>query len=95
MIHTSPLPEITVPDTLLTPYVLQRADHLADTPALVEGAKSGRTLTYGEFSGAVKALAGGLKARGFGKGDVLAIMAPNLPEYALWLFTALLGPEGL
>ena len=82
MIHTSPLPEITVPDTLLTPYVLQRADHLADTPALVEGA-SGRTLTYGEFSGAVKALAGGLKARGFGKGDVLAIMAPNLPEYAV------------
>ena len=46
MIHTSPLPEITVPDKLLTPYVLQRADHLADTPALVEGA-SGRTLTYG------------------------------------------------
>ena len=82
MIHTSPLPEITVPDTLLTPYVLQRGDHLADTPALVEGA-SGRTLTYGEFSGAVKALAGGLKARGFGKGDVLAIMAPNLPEYAV------------
>ena len=38
MIHTSPLPEITVPDKLLTPYVLQRADHLADTPALVEGA---------------------------------------------------------
>ena len=32
MIHTSPLPEITVPDKLLTPYVLQRADHLADTP---------------------------------------------------------------
>ena len=31
----------------------------------------------------MKALAGGLKARGFGKGDVLAIMAPNLPEYAV------------
>ena len=47
MIYTSPLPAITVPDTLLTPYVLQRADHLPELP-LVEGA-SGRTLTYGEF----------------------------------------------
>ena len=45
MIHTSLLPEITIPDTLLTPYVLQRAERLADTPALVDGA-TGRTLTY-------------------------------------------------
>ncbi len=82
MIHSSPLPEITVPKTLLTPYVLQRAESLANEPALVEGA-SGRTVTYGEFAAQVKALAGGLKARGFGKGDVLAIMAPNLPEYAV------------
>lgn len=82
MIHTSLLPEITIPDTLLTPYVLQRAERLADTPALVDGA-TGRTLTYAEFAGAVKAMAGGLKARGFGKGDVLAIMAPNVPEYAV------------
>ena len=27
--------------------------------------------------------AGGLRARGLGKGDVFAIMAPNLPEYAI------------
>ena len=33
MIYTSPLPAITVPDTLLTPYVLQRADRLPDAPA--------------------------------------------------------------
>jgi acyl-CoA synthetase (AMP-forming)/AMP-acid ligase II len=82
MIHTSPLPEIIVPDTLLTPFVLRRAERLAAEPALVEGA-SGRTLTYAELAAQVKALAGGLKARGFGKGDVLAIMAPNLPEYAV------------
>lgn len=82
MIHTSPLPQINVPDTLLTPYVLKVADRLADSPALVEGA-TGRSLTYREFAKALKAFAGGLKARGFGKGDVLAIMAPNLPEYAI------------
>ena len=31
----------------------------------------------------VKRLAGGLTARGFGAGHVVAIMAPNLPEYAV------------
>lgn len=82
MIHTSPLPQITVPDTLLTPFILQHAQRLADEPALVEGS-SGRSLTYAQFEEQVKALAGGLKQRGFGKGDVLAIMAPNTPEYAV------------
>ena len=82
MIHNSLLPDITVPETLLTPFVMQHAERLSDEPALVEGS-TGRTLTYGEFSEQVKALAGGLKGRGFGKGDVLAIMAPNVPEYAV------------
>lgn len=82
MIHSSPLPEITVPDTLLTPFILQHADRLADQPALVDGS-TGRTLTYADFKNQVQALAGGLKQRGFGKGDVLAIMAPNVPEYAV------------
>ena len=82
MIHNSLLPDITVPETLLTPFVMQHAERLSDEPALVEGS-TGRTLTYGEFSEQVKALAGGLKQRGLGKGDVLAIMAPNVPEYAV------------
>lgn len=82
MIHTSPLPEITVPQTLLTPFILQHAERLADQPALVEGS-SGRSLSYADFAAQVKALAGGLQQRGFGRGDVLAIMAPNLPEYAV------------
>jgi acyl-CoA synthetase (AMP-forming)/AMP-acid ligase II len=82
MIHNSLLPEITVPETLLTPFILQHAQRLSGEPALVEGS-TGRTLTYGEFAEQVKALAGGLQQRGFGKGDVLAIMAPNVPEYAV------------
>jgi acyl-CoA synthetase (AMP-forming)/AMP-acid ligase II len=82
MIYKSPLPDITVPDTLLGPFVLQHAERLANEPALVEGA-TGRTLTYAEFVHAMQSLAGGLAARGFGKGDVLALMAPNVPEYAV------------
>jgi acyl-CoA synthetase (AMP-forming)/AMP-acid ligase II len=81
-IHTSPLPDVEIPDTALTPFVLRRAAELADKPALIDG-PTGRTLTYGQLAGAVAALAGGLRARGFGRGDVLAVMAPNLPEYAI------------
>ncbi|MEM9728392.1 MAG: AMP-binding protein [Myxococcota bacterium] len=82
MIHTSRHADVDVPSIPITEYVLRHAEELASEPALVEGA-SGRTLTYAELSSAIKALAGGLTARGFGKGKVLAIMAPNLPEYAI------------
>jgi len=40
-------------------------------------------MTYGELEAAIRSLAGGLAAAGFGRGDVLALMAPNGPEYAV------------
>ena len=82
MIHKSPFPDAEIPEITLTDYVLRHADRLANEPALVDG-PSGRTMTYAELFGAVKSLAGGLVARGFQPGDVVAIMAPNVPEYAL------------
>ncbi len=87
----SPYPEVTVPETALTPFVLQRAEELGDKPALIDG-PSGRALTYAQLADAVKRFAGGLKARGFGKGDTLAILLPNVPEYAVaWHGTAWAG----
>ncbi len=82
MIHRSPLPDVEIPVTPLTDYVLARAAELGDKPALIDGA-SGRTLTYAGLEAGVRSLAGGLVARGFAPGDVLAIMAPNIPEYAV------------
>jgi 4-coumarate--CoA ligase len=82
MIHRSPLPDVEIPDVPLTGYVLHRAQELGEKPALIDG-PTGRTLTYAGLAGAVRSLAGGLAARGFGKGDVLALMAPNVPEYAV------------
>lgn len=81
MIHKSPFPDIDIPDLPLTPFVLERASELGDKPALIDG-PSGRVVTYRQLEEQVRSLAGGLVSRGFGKGDVLAIMAPNLPEYA-------------
>ena len=82
MIHRSPLPDVEIPAVPLTGYVLARAAELADKPALIEGA-TGRVMTYGQLAAGIRSLAGGLVARGFAPGDVLALMAPNLPEYAV------------
>jgi acyl-CoA synthetase (AMP-forming)/AMP-acid ligase II len=78
----SPFPDVTIPDTALTPFVFQKASECGDKAAIID-APSGRTLTYEQLFGAVKSFAGGLKARGFEKGDTLAILLPNLPEYAV------------
>lgn len=82
MIHRSPLPDVEIPAVPMTDYVLARAAELGDKPALVDGS-SGRTLTYAGLAGAVRSLAGGLVARGFAPGEVLALMSPNIPEYAV------------
>src|SRR5205814_744965 len=82
MVYRSPIPDVEIPDVALTPFVLQHAGRLADKPALIDG-PSGRTLTYGQLAGGIQRVAAGLAARGFGKGDVMAIYSPNLPEYAL------------
>ncbi|MDQ3107201.1 MAG: AMP-binding protein, partial [Actinomycetota bacterium] len=82
MIYSSPLPEVQIPNSTITAFVLQRADELADQPAMIDGA-TGRTLTFAELSDAIHRFAGGLQARGFGPGDTLALMAPNIPEYAV------------
>ena len=82
MIHTSPMPDVEIPQVALTGYVLERAAELGDKPALIDG-PTGRTITYAGLDAAVRSLAGGLVSRGFAPGDVVALMAPNLPEYAV------------
>lgn len=81
-VFTSPLPDVTLPEVPLTEYVLQRAGELADRPALIDGS-DGRVFTFGQLADHISRLAGGLQARGFGPGSTLAVMAPNMPEYAV------------
>lgn len=82
MIHTSRFPDVVMPDMALTPFVLRNSLADPDKPALIDG-PTGRTITHGQLADGIARVAGGLAARGFGKGDVLAILAPNIPEYAL------------
>lgn len=67
---------------MLPELVLRRVVDLHDKPALID-APTGRTLTYADFDTAVRRLAAGFVIRAFEPGDVVAIMAPNLPEYAV------------
>ncbi|MGH9027069.1 MAG: 4-coumarate--CoA ligase family protein [Acidimicrobiia bacterium] len=82
VIHRSPLPDVEIPEVLISELVLRRVADLADKPALIDG-PTGRTLTYGDLDRSIRSLAGGLANQGFAPGDVVAIMAPNVPEYAV------------
>ncbi|MCB0969158.1 MAG: AMP-binding protein, partial [Ilumatobacter sp.] len=82
IIHRSPVPDVEIPETTITEHILRRADELPDRVALMDG-PSGRSYTYAQLRDLIHRFAGGLQARGFRKGDVLGLMAPNIPEYAI------------
>jgi acyl-CoA synthetase (AMP-forming)/AMP-acid ligase II len=82
MIFRSPYEEVLIPDVALTEFVLGGAERWAEKPALIDG-PTGRMITYGELAQSVRRAASGLAARGFQKGDVLAVFSPNCPDYAI------------
>jgi acyl-CoA synthetase (AMP-forming)/AMP-acid ligase II len=82
MVIRSAVPDVEIPDVSLTDFVLAHAHERGDRPALID-APSGRTISYSQLADSVRAAAGGLAARGFGKSDVFAHYAPNQPEYAI------------
>jgi acyl-CoA synthetase (AMP-forming)/AMP-acid ligase II len=82
MIFTSPYPDVDIPAVALTDFVLEHSERYGDKPALIDG-PSGRGHTHAETASAIRAAAAALGARGVGKGDVVALCAPNSPEYAI------------
>ena len=75
----SPWPDPEIPDSDLASFVLRHAGRLAGEPRTSTAQAGG--VTYGELAGGVERVAAGLAARGFGRGDVLALHLPNLPEF--------------
>jgi acyl-CoA synthetase (AMP-forming)/AMP-acid ligase II len=84
---SSPWPAPPIPDADFAAHVLRHADRLADHPALVDAA-DGRTIRYGELAAGARRTAAGLAARGFGRGDTLAMYSPNLPEFVVAILGA-------
>ena len=73
----TPLPEQYRPLTL-TAGIHLAARRSPDKPAVREGARS---LSYGELSRRIEAIARGLLQRGLQRGDRVAVLAPNCLEY--------------
>ncbi|MEU6589911.1 AMP-binding protein [Streptomyces sp. NPDC046881] len=82
MILNSPFPDIEVPRTSLTQFVLGDVSADRDAIALIDGA-TGRTMTYGGLADRTHEIAQALAAHGVSVGDVAAIHLPNCPEYAV------------
>lgn len=62
------------------------AARVPDTVALV---LDGRTITYAEFAQAARAVAGWMRSRGVGVGDRVALMLPNVPQFAIIYYAAM------
>ncbi|MBI4907813.1 MAG: AMP-binding protein [Acidobacteria bacterium] len=78
----SPYPAGAIPDVPLFDFMFGDIASRANDTALVD-APSGRSLTYNDVKSKSLAVAAALARRGLGKGEKVAIISPNLPEYVL------------
>lgn len=72
----TPLRDVSITEALFEGLALSGSG-----PAMIDG-PSGAVMSGAELEGRIRALAGGLRARGIGPGDVIAVMAPNVADYA-------------
>ena len=82
MVFRSPYAPIDIPRLALHDFVLAGAAARGDDPALIDGT-TGRVLTFAQLVDQTRRLAAGLHGRGIRQGVVVAIWAPNSPEYAV------------
>lgn len=78
----SPYPAIEIPSVTFTDYLFERAAQWPDRTAILCAA-SGRSYTFAQMVGGIRRAAAGLYARGIRKGDVVALVSPNLPEFPI------------
>jgi acyl-CoA synthetase (AMP-forming)/AMP-acid ligase II len=69
----------------LPQLVAERATRIPDHPALIDSS-TGAEISYATLASQIDAVTAGLAASGLGRGDVLAVWAPNVPQ---WLGVAL------
>ena len=77
--------DVEIPNLSLSDFVL-RATHDHSAKLALVDSSTGAELTYGRLRDRVRRAAAGLAALGIGKGDVVALSAPNSPEFAVAFF---------
>jgi acyl-CoA synthetase (AMP-forming)/AMP-acid ligase II len=80
-LYHSPVSPLILRDLSITERFFEGLGGDPDRVVMIDG-PSGREMTAGALRNDILRLAGGLAARGIGPGKVVAIMAPNMPEYA-------------
>ncbi|KOX15826.1 AMP-dependent synthetase [Saccharothrix sp. NRRL B-16348] len=83
-------PDVEIPQTSLTSWVLRHAEEYGSETAIVNVSGS-TSYTFAEMASQVRRAAHGLRDRGFRKGDVVGILAPNVPEYPIAFHAAALA----
>ncbi len=81
-IYRSLKPALAIPDMTITEMVLAGLGTDPRRIVIRDGA-TGQGLDAAGFRDRIQCLGGGLAARGYGAGQVTAIMAPNSPDYAV------------
>ena len=81
-IFESSQPDVALDDCSITEFALRHAARLGDKAAFIDST-NGATTSYVDLADRIARLAGGLKARGVGPGTTWALMAPNVPDYAV------------
>ena len=85
MILRSPFPDLDIPDLPLVPFLFQRASEHPDKLAIKCGV-TGRGYTYAQLIDGIHRVAAGLHAHGMRKGDVVGLVSPNIPDFAIIFF---------
>jgi acyl-CoA synthetase (AMP-forming)/AMP-acid ligase II len=88
--HRSPLPDVALRDISITERLFEGLTRGAGRVMLTDG-PSGASLTGAALMDRIRRLAGGLAAEGVGPGSVIALMAPNMPDYAVVFHAAALA----
>lgn len=83
--YTSDLPPVPVGGTTVPAVIIEACHAHRDRVALVDDT-TGHTLTYADLAHHIDRIGAGVIDRGLGRGDVVAIWAPNEPA---WLSAAL------
>ena len=82
MIIRSPYPDVAIPNSTFTEYVFANAAAFGEKTAIVCGA-TGRSYSYADLTKAIRQVAAGLAARGIKKGDIVGLVSPNTPDFAV------------
>jgi 4-coumarate--CoA ligase len=88
--HRSPLPDVPLRAVSITERLFEGLARSADRVILTDG-PTGLAFTGAALEDRIRRLAGGLRSEGVGPGTVIALMAPNLPDYAVVFHAAALA----